>query len=80
MLLLYLVQVDVVQVVASTNRLHHPALGSVEIQGEEGRLRHVQELGHGAGRETAVGLEGHLGLQHITVKTGGKSQEQIGCQ
>lgn len=72
-------QVDVVQVVAGANRLHHPALGSVEIQGEEGRLRHVQELGHGARRETTVRLERHLGLQHVTVKTGGKSQEHVRC-
>jgi len=69
---LYLLQVDVVQVVARVHGLHHPALGSVEVQGEERRLRHVQELGHGAGRERPVGLEHHLGLQHVAVKTGRK--------
>lgn len=68
-MLLYLLQVDVVQVVAGANGLDHPALWSVQVQGEERGLRHVQELGHGAGRERTVSLEGHLRLQHVTVKT-----------
>lgn len=68
----YLLKVDVVQVVSGVHGLDHPALGSVEVQGEEGRLRHVQELGHRAGRETAVGLKHHLRLQHMAVKTGRK--------
>lgn len=69
---LYLLQVDVVQVVPGAHRLDHPAFGSVEVQGEEGRLRHVQELGHGAGRETTICLKHHLWLQHVTVETGRK--------
>lgn len=68
-------QVDVVQVVPGAHGLDHPALGGVEVQGEEGRLRHVQELGHGARRETAVSLKRHLWLQHVTVETGGKQEE-----
>lgn len=63
-----LVQVDVVQVVAGVHRLHHPALWSVQVQGEQGGLRHVQELGHGARGEAAIGLEQHLRLQHVTVE------------
>lgn len=65
----YLLQVDVVQVIAGAHWLHHPALRSVQVQGEERGLGHVQELGHGAWRETAVGLEGHLRLQNVTVET-----------
>lgn len=67
----YLLQVDVVQVIAGVHRLHHPALRSVQVQGEERGLWHVQELGHGAWRETAVGLEGHLRLQDVTVEAAG---------
>lgn len=72
--LLHLLQVDVVQVVAGAHRLHHPALGGVEVEGEQGRLRHVQECGHGAGREAAIGLERHFRLQHVTVETGGDEE------
>lgn len=66
----YLLQVDVVQVVAGVHRLHHPGLGSVEVQREERRLRHVQKLGQGAEGEAAVSLEHHLGLQHVAVEAG----------
>lgn len=71
----YLLQVDVVQVVACSHRLHHPALGGVEVQGEERRLRHVQELGQGPGREAAVSLEHHLRLQHVAVEAAGSNRE-----
>jgi len=64
----YLPQVDVVQVVARAHRLHHPALGGVEVEREQGGLGHVQELGHGPRGQAAVGLEGHLGLQHVAVE------------
>lgn len=66
--LLYLLQVNVVQVIAGVHRLDHPVLGRVEVQGEEWRLRHVQELGHRARREAAVGLKDHLWLQHVPVE------------
>lgn len=40
----YLFEVDVIQIVACVDWLNHPALGSVQIESKQWRLRHIQEL------------------------------------
>ena len=73
----YLLQVDVVQVVTCVNRLYHPALGGVQVQGEERRLRHVQELGHRAWNKAVISHEGHFWLQHVPVEARRKERQRL---
>lgn len=42
----YLFEVDVIQIVECVDGLNHPALGSVQIESKQRRLRHIQELRH----------------------------------
>lgn len=50
----YLFEVDVIQIVACVDGLNHPALGSVQIERKQRRMRHIQELRHRTGSKAAI--------------------------
>lgn len=69
MITLYLLQVDVIQVMGAAHCLHHPALWCDHIKGEQWRFWELHETGNWPWRHRLVGQESYIRLQDKAVKT-----------
>lgn len=71
---MYLLKMNVVQVIGAANRLHHPVVRGDHVQCEERGLGHLSEACHWPWGHRIIGLEGHVRLQHIAVEAGMESR------